>query len=123
MKEYLKKKLEDIRYQDIKMYSHFVGQLTEKKDIKLFKYWTNIDEPSENYFALVYKDVVIKVILRKKVIENTVTWDLVGAVIPQNSSITKEMVLAELREALKVYGLSGYMFVKRTVETEIIVNF
>lgn len=101
----------------------FSWTIDREKDIKLFKYWANMDDPSEIYFALVWKGMVIKVVLRKEVVENTVIWHLKALNIPEEYSLEKEKVLVELRQALKEYGLSGYMIIKRTISTETLCNF
>lgn len=73
-----------------------------EKDIKLFKYWTNIDEPHEEYFALVCKDKVVEVVLIKDFVgENTVRWKLYQNWRESNA------LLQELREAMKIYKCSG----------------
>ena len=76
--------------------------IDKEKNIKLFKYWTNIDEPHEDYFALVYKELVYKVVLISDYIDgNTVRWK---AYYPLNLS---EELVQELREAMKVYKSFG----------------
>lgn len=76
--------------------------IDRKKDIKLFKYWTNIDEPHQDYFALVYKDLVYKVVLISDFVDDdTVRWK---AYHPLN--LPKEL-LKELRKAMKVYKCFG----------------
>lgn len=98
--------------------------INKEKDIKLFKYWNNIDDSAEKYFALVWKDAVIKVILRGEFIEdNTIMWKLQGISIPYNCGLGEKEVLAELREALKAYAGFGYLFVERTIKTETITDF
>lgn len=102
----------------------FSWTIDREKDIKLFDYWTNIDEPDEMYFALVWKEVIIKVILKQEFVgDYTVQWSLKSMSIPKGCYLSKEQVLLELREALKEYGAFGYMIIKRTVKTEIICNF
>lgn len=76
--------------------------IDREKDIKIFDYWTNIDEPHEDYFALVYKEPVYKVVLISDYIDgNTVRWK---ACYPLNLS---EELVQELREAMKVYKSFG----------------
>ena len=76
--------------------------IDREKDIKLFDYWTNIDEPHEDYFALVYKDLVYKIVLISDYIDgNTIRWK---AYYPLDLS---EELLQELREAMKVYKSFG----------------
>ena len=76
--------------------------IDKEKDIKIFKYWTNIDEPHEEYFALVHKELVSKVVLISDYIDgNTVRWK---AYFPLDLS---EELVQELRDAMKVYKSFG----------------
>ena len=82
--------------------------IDREKNIKFWEYWTNIDDPEESYYALVWGDMVIDVTLRKRVKGNVVTWSFSGISIPKESTLRREEVLAELKEILKVYGILGY---------------
>jgi len=96
--------------------------IDREKNIKLFKYWTNIDEPHEVSFAFVYQENVVKMVLIKHVKENTVTWNLKSIRIPDELLSQKQEVMDELRKALKTYGLFGYQLGKPR-NTETVVNF
>ena len=87
--------------------------IDREKDIKFFRYWTNIDDPEENYYVLVWGDMVMKVILRQRVKDSVVTWVLSTLSIPKESILRREEVLAELKEILKAYGISGNCLLKR----------
>ena len=82
--------------------------IDREKNIKFWEYWTNIDDPEERDFALVWGDILIDLTLRKRVKNNVVTWSFSGMIIPKESTLRKEEVLAELKEILKVYGVFGY---------------
>ena len=92
--------------------------IDREKDIKFFRYWTNIDDPEESYYALVWGDMVIDVTLRKRVKGNVVTWSFSGMIIPKESTLRREEVLAELKEILKVYGVFGNGIMERMFELE-----
>lgn len=57
--------------------------------------------------AFIWKDIVMRVILRKRVKENIVTWSLDSLSIPEESTLRKEEVSTELKEILKTYGVFG----------------
>lgn len=91
--------------------------IDREKNIKLFKYWTNIDEPHEKYFALVYKELVNKVVLISDYIGgNTVRWK---AYYPLNLS---EELVHELREAMKVYRCSGSP-ISSSATADVVIDF
>lgn len=96
--------------------------IDREKNTKLFKYWTNIDEPDEISFAFVYQEMVTDMVLIKDVEENMVTWNLKSIRIPDELLSQKQEVMEELRKALKTYGLFGYQFGKPR-NTETVVNF
>ena len=96
--------------------------IDKEKDIKLFDYWTNIDEPDEISFAFVYQEMVTKMVLVCVAEKNTVTWNLKSIRIPDELLSQKQEVMVELRKALKTYGLFGYQFGKPR-NTETVVNF
>lgn len=92
--------------------------IDREKDIKLFKYWTNIDEPHEEYFALIWKSEVMKVVLIKDfVAENTVRWRL------YQIWRGPDELLSELRDAMEIYGFSGNPFLKKKKESKTIIDF
>lgn len=100
----------------------FCWTIDKEKNIKLFDYWTNIDNPSEQYFAFVWGDVVVKLTLLQSGRDNTVTWNLRSIKIPNDLVEKREEILAELREALRVYGMFGYE-IRKTPDVEVVINF
>lgn len=85
--------------------------IDKERDIILYNYWTNIDEPNEEYFALVTKDSVIKVRLWCEVEHpDIVKWSLLSLDIPRNCLPDNNTVRGILREALQAYGMSGFEF-------------
>ena len=96
--------------------------IDKEKSTKLFWYWTNIDEPQEQFFVFVHQEVVIDMVLIKHVRENTVTWNLKSITIPDELLPQKQEMMDEIRKALKTYGLFGYQFGKPR-NTETVVNF
>jgi len=96
--------------------------IDREKNTKLFKYWTNIDEPKEISFAFVYQELVTDMILVKSVEKNTVTWSLKSIWMPNELLSQKQDVMEELRKALKTYGLFGYE-IRKTIDIETVVNF
>ncbi len=118
---------EEVRSYRISKYREekpFCWTIDREKDIKFFEYWTNIDDPDEMYFALIWKDIVIDITLRQHVKENIVTWNLEGLIIPKESTLRKEEVLAELKEILKAYGVFGYTIRKRIdTSVPVFLNF
>lgn len=102
--------------------------IDKMKRIILFKYWTNIDNPHENLFALIYNQTIIKIILSYDFCnDNTIRWNLIKITIPEEYKEKSKDILIVLREAIKVYGVSGYKFpVPNAVAKpapEVIVNF
>ncbi len=98
------------------------------KGVILFKYWTNIDNPHENLFALIYNQTIIKIVLSYVFCnENTIRWNLIKITIPNEYEGKRKDILNVLREAIKVYGVSGYKFpVPNAIpkpSTVVIVNF
>lgn len=86
-------------YKEIVPYSWVIDR---EKDVKLFKYWTSIEEPHEEYFALIWKEQVIKVVLIHDFIgEDIVRWKLYQYLNEPDE------VMKELREAMKAYKYSG----------------
>ena len=81
--------------------------IDKKKGYILFEDYTEIDDPINEHFAFVYKDKVITMVLNGSEFADlhTVIWKITGINIPDDFS--KEEVLSELREALKVYGCFG----------------
>lgn len=101
------------------------GTIDREKNIKLFKYWTNIDDPYEKEFVLVWDEVVIDLTLKYELVEsNTCQWCLKEIVIPKGCSIRKEDILTELRKAIMTYGVLGFSDEEfRGEKAKIIVKF
>ncbi len=85
--------------------------IDKEKQIYLFKYWTNIDKPNEEYFALIINENVITVKLWCEVEHpNIVKWSVVNINISSECEFDKNTILEILREAMKTYGMSGFQF-------------
>ena len=85
--------------------------IDKEKNIILFDYWTNIDKPNEEYFALVINSSIIKVKLwRETEHPNIVRWSGISVDIPSSCKLDKSTILEILREAMKTYGMSGFQF-------------
>lgn len=88
--------------------------IDEEKNIILFDYGTVYEEPDEIYFALIWENKIIKSKLHQKVVnKNTTIWELLAINIPKDIEIFREEIIADLREAMKVYGFNGdvaYLF-------------
>lgn len=85
----------------------------KERNIFLFIYWTNIDNPNEKYFAFYWKDVCFKVVMWSSFVDDyTIKWGLLSLEQAEKMDllINKQEVLNDLREAFKVYGVSGYRF-------------
>lgn len=96
--------------------------IDKEKNIKLFKYWTNMDAPKEIYFAFVWEEKVIDIILIKDVKGNVVQWNMKGMSVSEEILPKRETVLDELRQALKAFGLFGHN-IENAPKIEIKVNF
>lgn len=81
--------------------------IDKEKDYILFKFYTDKDNPGDEYFAFVYKAKVIEVILNGEefVDPNTRKWKITSIYIPED--LDEEDVLAELRKAVVAYGCFG----------------
>ena len=108
-----KEEVKSYRISEYREEKPFCWTIDREKDIKFFKYWTNIDDPEESYYALVWGDTVMKVILRQRVKSNVVTWSFSGISIPKESTLRREEVLAELEEILRAYGVFGNYLLER----------
>lgn len=102
----------------------------KERDIFLFIYWTNIDNPSEKYFAFYWKNVCFKAVMWSSFVDdNTIEWGLLSLEQAEKKDllINKQEVLNDLREAFKVYGVSGYRFpVPNAIprpSTKVIISF
>jgi len=82
--------------------------IDKEKDIMLFDYGTVYEEPDKIYFALVWKDQVIKIRLCQNVMDkDTTIWELLAINIPEDLEVYKDEIIADLRRAMKVYGFNG----------------
>ena len=87
--------------------------IDKERNIFLFHYWTNIDNPSEEYFAFFWKDICFKAVMWSTFIDDyTIKWNIMSLdqADHKEKSINKQDVLNDLREAFMVYGVSGYRF-------------
>lgn len=88
--------------------NHVFVQLMKKKNVILFKCGTVYEEPDKIYFALVWKDQVIKIRLCQNVMDkDTTIWELLAINIPEDLEVYKDEIIADLRNAMKVYGFDG----------------
>ena len=101
--------------------------IDKEKNVKLFKYWTNIDNPREKYFGLIWHDYIIEVILHEETKINTVFWSLESISIPIELKQCEKEIIEDLREAMKVYASDGTKFANgkswSRIEVETIVCF
>ena len=101
--------------------------IDKEKNVKLFEYWTNIDNPCEKYFGLIWHDYIIEVVLLKEIQENTVFWSLKSIRIPVELKSNEQDIIEDLREAMKVYGSDGTQFANgkswSSIEIETIIRF
>lgn len=100
----------------------FCWTIDKEKNIKLFDYWTNIDNPKEIHFAMIWNEIVVDIVLVKNVKGNSVRWDLKGISIPDSLLSIREEVIDELRQAIRTFGLFGYE-IRKTVDVETVANF
>lgn len=86
--------------------------MDKEKGTILYKYFVDREFPDREYFVLIYKDKVIDMLLdgEEFVAPDTRKWKLISISIPEG--LDKEEVLAELREALMIYGCDGSPFNK-----------
>ncbi len=101
--------------------------IDKEKNVKLFEYWTNIDNPCEKYFGLIWHDYIIEVVLIKEIKENTVYWSLGSISIPIELKQCEKEIVEDLREAMKVYGSDGTQFANgkswSRIEVETVICF
>ena len=82
--------------------------IDEDKDVILFGCWMVYEEPQEEIFALVWKEKIVKAHLRYEIEnKNTTIWELLAINIPKDIEFYREAIIADLREAMKVYGFDG----------------
>ena len=99
--------------------------IDKEKGYVFFKDYTEIDEPVNQHFVFVYKNKVITMVLDGSEFADpdTKIWKLTGITIPND--LSREEVLSELREALKVYGCFGTPpdFEFRSNRGKVIIDF
>lgn len=94
----------------------------EKKAI-LFDYWTNIDKPSEIEFAFVWKEKVFDITFYKETYRpNIVKWTIESMYIPPEYKSEEKDIMDALRDAMRVYGFSGFEYFDQG-PIEVIINF
>ena len=82
--------------------------IDKSKNVVLFMCGTVYEEPDEMYFALIWKEKVIKVHLYQKTKNKNITiWELLAINVPQDLEDYKDEIVADLRSAMKVYGFDG----------------
>ena len=97
-----------------------VGTIDREKNLKLFCTGHPHEDMVENYFAFIWDERLIRVTMAKILTDNSVIWRLKAIDISRNSDLDRNEVLQELRNAMKVYGLTGYSIVPYDdVEVEI----
>ena len=87
------------------------GTIDREKNLKLFYTGHPHEDMVTSFFAFIWDEILIKVTMEKILTDNSVIWKLKGICIPKESGLDKNDVLKELRNAMKVYGLSGYSIV------------
>lgn len=98
------------------------GALTidREKDLRLFYNGHPQEDRVTSFFVFDWKGTIIQATLDRILKEHSVLWKLRAIDIPYETGLTKNEVLEELRNAMKVFGLNGYSIVKYDpVETEI----
>lgn len=96
------------------------GTIDREKNLKLFYTGHPHEDMVENYFAFIWDERLIRVTMAKILTDNSVIWRLKAIDISRNSDLDRNEVLQELRNAMKVYGLTGYSIVPYDdVEVEI----
>lgn len=97
--------------------------IDRERDAILFKYWTNIDEPSEIQFAFVWKEKVFDITFHKETYEpNIVKWTLTSVYIPPEYKKEEKNIMDALRDAMRVYGFSGFQYYDQG-PIKVIINF
>lgn len=108
------------KYQKI---TPFTWTIDRERDIFLFECGSNWDEPSEIEFIYVWKNIRFDIILKKETYSpNIVKWSISDFIIPDEYKCKEEIILENLREAMKVYGFSGYEY-NNSRTAEVVVNF
>lgn len=112
--------IREYRISDYQIIKPGAGTIDREKNLKLFYTGHPHEDMYKNYFAFIWNEILITVALGKELTGNTVIWKLRGIDIPRESGLDKNEVLEELRNAMRVYGYSGYsIFSYGEVEVEI----
>lgn len=90
--------------------------IDEDRKIMLFRCGTVFEEPDEFYFALIWKEKMLRVLLKQKVEnKNTTIWKLLSICIPDEMVKCKNEIMGDLRDAMQEFGFDGnmsYLFFK-----------
>lgn len=84
-----------------------------EKNVFMFDYWTNIDHPDEEYFALYWKGICFDIIMEKSFLDDyTIKWELISIeqLDHDNKDVNIEEVKKDLRDAFMVYGIRGFEY-------------
>lgn len=84
-----------------------------EKDVFMFNYWTNIDYPDEEYFALYWKGICFDIIMEKSFLDGyTIKWELcsIEQLDHEDKVVNLEEVKKDLRDAFMVYGVRGFEY-------------
>ena len=109
-----------LRDDEIREWEPGAGTIDREKDLRLFYDGHPREDMVKNFFIFDWKGTIIRVTMDKILKENSVLWKLKAIDIPRGSGLTKDEVLEELRNAMKVDGFTGYSIVKYDpVEIEI----
>ena len=88
------------------------GTIDREKNLRLFYNGHPRGDMVTNYFIFDWKGTVIRATMNKILKEDSVLWQLRAIDIPVESGLRKNEVLEELRNAMRVYGFTGYSIVK-----------
>lgn len=98
--------------------------IDRERNIILFKFRTPVDWPDQTYFAFIWKDHPISVLLEENLPgNNTVEWSLIGLSLPKEIANCREEVLADLREAMKTFKLFGVLFLRHKEPKNVVIKF
>ena len=101
----------------------FFWTIDREKNFILFEIITNRDKPTEIEFGFVWQDMILDVVFNKERFQpNIVKWTIESLDIPNEFKEHKDERMQELRNAMRVYGFSGFQFYKKG-PVEVITNF
>ena len=106
---------DEIREYDVSEYKVFkpgAGTIDREKNLKLFYTGHPHEDMVQRFFLFVWDEKKIRVTMSRILGDDCVIWRLNAISIPRECGLGKEDVLEELRNAFRVYGLSGYSIVK-----------